>query len=404
MSAPSSGAGHHLGLIAIRARPWTVRLLGEGERRRTMERGRTCGRWREITSFHVGRDSARGTGLAAAFGSAAALSLSTLAAPAGASPNPPPFLSHFHTVTTVGSTVPPNGDVNPYGITTVPATLGHLVAGDTLVSNFNAPSNLQGTGNTIVQVSPSGQVSVFSHVHHNSLPGSCPGGVGLTTALAVLNSGDVVVGSLPVTDAGKGTPEAGCLIVLNSDGTPVETWSGNGINGPWDLAAVQFGDFAQLFVTNVLNGTVAAGGGDGRPGLGGPARRSRPVGPAPDSFRRDEDCHRVPRRAELVRTRAGSDRRRPFPRRDAVRGRHRRQPDRGRTRRAVPASPGDGGRDHPDLGRLSQQPARPDARPRRRRGDGQRWRPERGRDEPGRTSRSTRSSSIPSAAPGTCSA
>ncbi len=217
-----------------------------------MGRGNELSRWSGLS---------RGTGLAAAFGSAAALSLSTLAAPAGANPSPPPFLSHFNTVTTVGSTVPPNGDVNPYGITTVPATVGHLVAGDTLVSNFNAPSNLQGTGNTIVQVSPSGQVSVFSHIHHNGLPGSCPGGVGLTTALAVLNSGDVVVGSLPVTDAGKGTPEAGCLIVLDSNGTPVETWSGNGINGPWDLAAVQFGDFAQLFVTNVLNGTVAAGGG-----------------------------------------------------------------------------------------------------------------------------------------------
>ncbi len=200
----------------------------------------------------------RGMGLAAAVATTAVTGSVALATPAGASS---PFLSHLHTVSTIASTVPPNGDVNPYGIATVPESIGRLVAGDTLISNFNAPSNLQGTGDTIVQVSPSGEVSVFAHIHRLGLPGACPGGIGLTTALAVLRSGAVVVGSLPVTNAGNGTPEAGCLIVLDSNGTPVETWSGGGINGPWDLASVQVGDFAQLFVTNVLNGTVAAGGG-----------------------------------------------------------------------------------------------------------------------------------------------
>jgi hypothetical protein len=29
------------------------------------------------------------------------------------------------------------------------------------------------------------------------------------------------------------------------------------INGPWDMTAVSFGDITELFVTNVLNGTVA---------------------------------------------------------------------------------------------------------------------------------------------------
>ena len=76
----------------------------------------------------------------------------------------------------------------------------------------------------------------------------------------MLNDGYVVVGSLPVTKNGSGTPKAGCLIVINSDGMPVETWSGNGINGPWDMTSLQFGPFAELFVTNVLNGTVAAAG------------------------------------------------------------------------------------------------------------------------------------------------
>jgi hypothetical protein len=178
-------------------------------------------------------------------------------APAGAAPVP--YLSHFTTVTDVASTVPANGDVNPYGVATVPFSAGSLVRGDTLVSNFNASNNTQGTGTTIVEVAPSGQVSLFAQINPE-LPG-CPGGVGLTTALGVLNDGYVVVGSLPVTEQGTGTPEAGCLIVLNSAGVPVETWAGHGINGPWDMTSVQlFGSFAQLFVTNVLNGTVAAAG------------------------------------------------------------------------------------------------------------------------------------------------
>ena len=204
-----------------------------------------------------------GLGLLAAAAAAAAVGVAPLAAaladaaPAGAAPVP--YLSHFATVTTVASTVPPNGDVNPYGVADVPFSTGSLVRGDTLVSNFNASNNTQGTGTTIVEVAPGGQVSVFAQINPN-LPG-CPGGVGLTTALSVLNDGYVVVGSLPVTEQGSGTPEAGCLIVLNSAGAPVETWAGHGINGPWDMTAQQlFGPFAQLFVTNVLNGTVAAAG------------------------------------------------------------------------------------------------------------------------------------------------
>jgi len=170
-----------------------------------------------------------------------------------------PFLSQLKTVTNVSSTVPANGDLNPYGIVDVPRTEGTLVRGDTLVSNFNAGSNLQGTGTTIVQISPDGHQSLFAQLS-GALPGRCPGGVGLTTALTVLSGGFVVVGSLPVTDNGMGTPEAGCLIVLNSVGSPVETWSGPMINGPWDLTAVKLSGFTELFVTNVLNGTVAAGG------------------------------------------------------------------------------------------------------------------------------------------------
>ncbi len=193
--------------------------------------------------------------MAAALGVAA---LGAFSPVAGAQPGGgTPFLARFHSVTNLGSTVPANGDLNPYGMATVSQSEGSLVQGDTLVSNFNASSNLQGTGTTIVEMSPSGQQTLFAQIG-GRLPGPCPGGVGLTTALSVLQGGYVVVGSLPVTDAGSGTPEAGCLIVLNDQGNVVETWSGHNINGPWDMTDVQGPGFAELFVTNVLNGTVAA--------------------------------------------------------------------------------------------------------------------------------------------------
>jgi hypothetical protein len=194
----------------------------------------------------------------------ASLALSLLgtagAATGTAGATKPAFLSQFSTVSTVASTVPGNGDVNPYGIVSVPFSTGNLVAGDTLVSNFNARSNLQGTGTTIVQISPAGTQSLFANIHRTDLPTRCPGGVGLTTALSVLGDGYVVVGSLPVTDSGHGTAQAGCLIVLNPMGVPVATWASSQLDGPWDMALVQTGHVDELFVTTVLNGTVAAAG------------------------------------------------------------------------------------------------------------------------------------------------
>lgn len=168
------------------------------------------------------------------------------------------FLSAFNTVSTVSSTVPSNGDVNPYGVARVPLTAGTLVQGRFLVSNFNNVANQQGTGSTIVQIAPDGTFSLFAHIDASKI--SCPGGVGLTTALVALRSGFVIVGSLPTTDGTAATAMAGCLIVLDSSGNVVETVSGNGINGPWDMTAVDGGDVVALFVTNVLNGTVAANG------------------------------------------------------------------------------------------------------------------------------------------------
>jgi hypothetical protein len=179
-----------------------------------------------------------------------------VAQPAAAVPQS--FTGGLNHIKTVASTVPSNGDVNPYGVAVAPVSAGRLVKGNVLVSNFNDKGNLQGTGRTIVEVSPSGAVRLFASLTPGKLAGACPGGLGLTTALVALRSGWVIVGSLPTKDGSSATANSGCLIVLDSSGRPVMTISGAPINGPWDMTALDQGNSAQLFVSNVLNGTLAA--------------------------------------------------------------------------------------------------------------------------------------------------
>ena len=169
------------------------------------------------------------------------------------------FLAPIKTVSTVGSTVPANGDVNPYGIVLLSTSIGKLHAGDLLDSNFNDKANNQGTGTTIVELTPGGKQSVFSTIKASALPGSCPGGVGLTTALSVLPGGYVVVGSLPTTNGKSATAQLGCLIVLDPSGKPVSTISGPQIAGPWDMTSTTQGSTSTLFVSNALNGGAASG-------------------------------------------------------------------------------------------------------------------------------------------------
>jgi len=152
----------------------------------------------------------------------------------------------------VSSTIPTNGDVNPYGLAFVPAQFrssgGPLSTGDLLVSNFNNSSNAQGTGTTIVKVAPDGTTSLF-------FQGQI--GLGLTTALGVLKHGFVLVGNVPTTDGTCKTIQAGSILVLNADGVLVQTLSDpKMLNGPWYLTIHDRGEQATVFVSNVLDGTV----------------------------------------------------------------------------------------------------------------------------------------------------
>lgn len=149
------------------------------------------------------------------------------------------------------STIPANGDLNPYGVAFAPPRFPAarvLNPGDVLVSNFNNSDNLAGLGSTIIRMAPNGTTSTFFQG---------PKGVGLTGALGIVRHGFVFVGNLPSKDGTSGTATSGSLLMLNRAGTIVGTITDSTvINGPWGMAVNDLGNTAQLFISNVLNGTV----------------------------------------------------------------------------------------------------------------------------------------------------
>jgi hypothetical protein len=150
------------------------------------------------------------------------------------------------------STVPGNGDVNPYGVAFIKNNFqtgsGPLQDGDVLVSNFNNNQNLQGTGTTIVRIPKSGAPTTF-------FQGTAP--LGLSTALGTLQYGFIVVGNLPMADGTAATAQAGSLLVINNQGKLIQTITSPEINGPWDMALVDLGDRAVAFISNAISGSIS---------------------------------------------------------------------------------------------------------------------------------------------------
>ncbi len=151
----------------------------------------------------------------------------------------------------VVSTVPSNGDVNPYGVAFVPPGFpqgGKLQAGDILVSNYNNSNNLQGTGTSIVKIEGNTPSLFFQ--------GKAP--LGLSTGLAVLRAGLVLVANFPTNDGTSATAQPGSLMALDYNGNVVWTYtSATLVNGPWDFTVNDEGGFAQVFVSNVLSGAIS---------------------------------------------------------------------------------------------------------------------------------------------------
>jgi len=153
--------------------------------------------------------------------------------------------------TSTASTIPTNGDVNPYGVAFVPRgfpTDGAIQTNDILISNFNNSANLQGTGTTITRITPRGQTSTF-------FQGQAPG---LSAALGILKAGYIFVGSLPTTDGTSNTLQPGSILILDRNGKQVGGLSGtNIVNGPWGMSITDFSNgLAVMFVSNVLDGSV----------------------------------------------------------------------------------------------------------------------------------------------------
>ena len=153
------------------------------------------------------------------------------------------------------STMPQNGDVNPYGVAFVPEGFpggGAISAGDVLVSNFNDNTNTQGTGTTIIRqpefgpIAPPGTAITF---FSSPLPG-------LSTALGVLRGGYVVVGNLATPNGSFSmiVPGSCALQVIDRFGKVNATWPDP--DGPWDLTIDDHGSWAHIFVSNVLSGKV----------------------------------------------------------------------------------------------------------------------------------------------------
>jgi hypothetical protein len=154
------------------------------------------------------------------------------------------------------STIPANGDVNPYGVAFVPdgfASGGKVAPGDILVTNFNNGANLQGTGTTIVQLHPEGPLAPPGEAltfFSSTQPG-------LSTAIGALRAGFVLVGNVPTTDGTSATIGAGSLQLIDRHGKWLATWTdAKLLDGPWDLTVDDHGSWARVFVSNVLNGTV----------------------------------------------------------------------------------------------------------------------------------------------------
>lgn len=185
---------------------------------------------------------------------AAALLLGSTGMALAQSPIFDPYVPFLPSAVRTASTMPGNGDQNPYGVAFIGnrfilAPKGPLAVGDILVSNYNNKNNLQGTGTTIVDIPASGgKPTVF-------FQGS--GSLGLSTGLGTLEYGFVLVANLPTADGTSATAKPGSILVLNNKGKQIQAVTGSEIDGPWDMTVVDRGDKAIVFVANALNGTVS---------------------------------------------------------------------------------------------------------------------------------------------------
>jgi hypothetical protein len=111
---------------------------------------------------------------------------------------------------------------------------GSIATGDVLISNFNNSNNIQGTGTTIVKLTPNGTVAPAgtATTFFTSTLG------GLDTALGILQGGFVLVGNVPTTDGTFGTISQGFLQIIDRHGKLIKVLNDNvflDTHGIWRL-------------------------------------------------------------------------------------------------------------------------------------------------------------------------
>ena len=172
----------------------------------------------------------------------------------------------------VASTMGSNGDVNPYGVAVVPLTMGKLVKGNVLVSDFNSAST-QGAGTTILQINPmTGMSSVFYQGASNVVG---------PVAIAINPTNDIVwIGNYgPATQGSTFTGANGNITAINPSGsrvavfndtTTANTPSAPAWSGVWGQAFGAVNGVGAFYWTSAGNGN-GTGGGVWRlnPGAGG---------------------------------------------------------------------------------------------------------------------------------------
>lgn len=116
-----------------------------------------------------------------------------LSAPGAALAAEPPvtsFLSHHTTISILASTIPANGDVNPYGVAVVHTSSGRLLQdplGLTIAPNGNILT-VNGNDGNIVETTPGGMQIAHQLLDNTVTPGTPPSppGAGCLFGLAII--------------------------------------------------------------------------------------------------------------------------------------------------------------------------------------------------------------------------
>jgi sugar lactone lactonase YvrE len=160
----------------------------------------------------------------------------------------------------VASTVPQNGDTNPYGVAVVPFSSGNLVAGDVLVTNFNNAAGTAGAGTTIVQVNPSTGASTLFYQGTSDVVG--PDGIVFNPAKDIVWVGDYG----PPNVGGVYDGALANVTVISPSGQQLALFNNNTtgqtiFNGVWGQSVSDVNGQIAFYWPNAGDGTTGTGGG-----------------------------------------------------------------------------------------------------------------------------------------------